>query len=656
MELKFEELAYQTDAVNAVVRLFEGQRRESFSLHDAGIELFVGNKLDLNWAQIGENLNNVQKTFGQPETEIGQHGLNFSVEMETGTGKTYVYLRTIFELNRQYGWTKFVIVVPSVAIREGVLQTLRATKNHFAELFNKPVMNFSEYDSKRLGALRNFAVNDGIEIMVINIQSFEKDGNVINQVNESGDAPIELIRQTRPIVIVDEPQNMETENRLAALDSFNPLFILRYSATHKNSRHKVYSLNPVEAYNQKLVKQIVVQSVLAENDSNGAFVELVEIQAGKGSLKAKLNIHYRGETETKKKTVWVRSGKNGKQGDDLFDKSNGNEAYRHGYIVDGLNFDEQMVAFSNGLQISRADNQDALQDEVMKAQIRCTIEEHLKRERKLKPLGIKVLSLFFIDKVAHYRAADGSAGKFAQWFAEIYRELTGEDAKGVHDGYFSQDKQGRLKDTNGTTQADNDTYHSIICAKEMLLSFDSPLSSLRFIFSHSALKEGWDNPNVFQICTLNETRSPIKKRQEIGRGLRLAVNQNGERVRDESVNVLTVIPNESYESFAKKLQEEYEDECGIKFAASNIKDGRKRKTQTFRKNFPLDPEFQAIWQKLDRKPRYRVQYDTAELSNKPPMPFSGCLKSTRRKSKRARRKLSKALLTESKPWKPPAAA
>ena len=613
MELKFEQLAYQTDAVNAVVRLFEGQRRESFSLHDAGIELFVGNKLDLDWAQIGENLNNVQKTFGQPETEIGQHGLNFSVEMETGTGKTYVYLRTIFELNRQYGWTKFVIVVPSVAIREGVLQTLRATKNHFAELFNKPVMNFSEYDSKRLGALRNFAVNDGIEIMVINIQSFEKDGNVINQVNESGDAPIELIRQTRPIVIVDEPQNMETENRLAALDSFNPLFILRYSATHKNSRHKVYSLNPVEAYNQKLVKQIVVQSVLAENDSNGAFVELVEIPPAKGSLKAKLNIHFRDKKETKKKTVWVRSGKNGKQGDDLFDKSNGNEAYRHGYIVDGLNFDEQMVAFSNGLQISRADNQDALQDEVMKAQIRCTIEEHLKRERKLKPLGIKVLSLFFIDKVAHYRAADGSAGKFAQWFAEIYRELTGEDAKGVHDGYFSQDKQGRLKDTNGTTQADNDTYHSIICAKEMLLSFDSPLSSLRFIFSHSALKEGWDNPNVFQICTLNETRSPIKKRQEIGRGLRLAVNQNGERVRDESVNVLTVIPNESYESFAANLQQEYEDECGIKFAASNIKDGRKRKTQTFRKNFPLDPEFQAIWQKLDRKPRYRVQYDTAEL-------------------------------------------
>ena len=614
MELKFEQLAYQTDAVNAVVRLFEGQsnNRESFSLQTQGANRFVGNTLDLADEQIGENLKNVQKTFGQPETEIGMHGLNFSVEMETGTGKTYVYLRTIFELNRQYGWTKFVIVVPSVAIREGVLQTLRATKNHFAGLFDKPVMNFSEYNRDRLGALRAFAVNDGIEIMVINIQSFEKDGkdgkdgNVINRVNESGDAPIELIRQTRPIVIADEPQNMETENRLAALESLAPLFILRYSATHKNSRHKIYSLNPVEAYNQKLVKQIVVQSVLAEKDSNGAFVELLEMQEGKGSLKAKLNIHFRDKKETKKKSVWVRSG------DDLFDKSNGVEAYRHGYIVNGLDAEYEFVKFSNGLQISRADNQDALQDEVMKAQIRCTIEEHLKREKKLKAQGIKVLSLFFIDKVEHYRQADGSAGKCARWFDELYRELAGEDSDGVHNGYFSQDKNGNFKDTkeNKQNQADYDTYHLIMRDKETLLSFASPL---RFIFSHSALKEGWDNPNVFQICTLNETRSAIKKRQEIGRGLRLAVNQNGERVRDEGVNVLTVIPNESYESFAANLQQEYEDECGIKFAASNIKDGRKRKTQTFRKNFPLDPEFQAIWQKLDRKPRYRVQYDTAEL-------------------------------------------
>ena len=468
-------------------------------------------------------------------------------------------------------------------------------------------MNFGEYDSKRLGALRNFAVSDGIEIMVINIQSFEKDGNVINQINEIGDAPIELIRQTSPIVIVDEPQNMETENRLAALKSFNPLFVLRYSATHKNSRHKVYSLNPVEAYNKKLVKQIVVQSVLADENGNGAFVELMEVySATKGRLKAKIRLHFQGKKDITKKIVTVQHG------DDLFDKSGSNETYRHGYIVDGLDFAEQAIALSNGRTISRSDNQDALQDEIMKAQIRCTIEEHLKREKKLKPLGIKVLSLFFIDRVEHYCQADGSAGKFSQWFAEIYRELTGEDAKDVHDGYFSRDKNGNFQDTqeNKQNQADYDAYHLIMCDKETLLSFASPL---RFIFSHSALKEGWDNPNVFQICTLNETRSPIKKRQEIGRGLRLAVNQDGERVRDEDVNVLTVIPNESYESFAANLQQEYEDECGIKFAASNIKDGRKRKTQTFRQGFPLDPEFQAIWQKLDRKPRYRVQFNTEKL-------------------------------------------
>ena len=609
MELKFEQLDYQTDAVNAVVRLFEGQpnRRELFSLQNAGMERFVGNTLNLAEEQIGENLKQVQATFGLPETAMDTHGLNFSVEMETGTGKTYVYLRTIFELNRRYGWTKFVIVVPSVAIREGVLQTLKSTRTHFAEVFNKPVMNFTEYDSKRLGALRNFAVSDGIEIMVINIQSFEKDGNVINQINESGDAPIELIRQTSPIVIVDEPQNMETENRLAALDSFNPLFVLRYSATHKNSRHKVYSLNPVEAYNKKLVKQIVVQSVLADGNGNGAFVELMEVySATKGRLKAKITLHFQGKKDITKKIVTVQHG------DDLFDKSGSNETYRHGYIVDGLDFAEQAIALSNGRTISRSDNQDALQDEIMKAQIRCTVEEHLKREKKLKPLGIKVLSLFFIDRVEHYCQADDSAGKFSQWFAEIYRELTGEDAKDVHDGYFSRDKNGNFQDTqeNKQNQADYDAYHLIMCDKETLLSFASPL---RFIFSHSALKEGWDNPNVFQICTLNETRSPIKKRQEIGRGLRLAVNQDGERVRDEDVNVLTVIPNESYESFAANLQQEYEDECGIKFAASNIKDGRKRKTQTFRQGFPLDPEFQAIWQKLDRKPRYRVQFNTEKL-------------------------------------------
>lgn len=607
MELKFEELPYQLDAVNAVANLFAGQpnHTRTFDLTSQGTGRFVGNGLDLDWETLGRNLNAVQKQNGQPETEIGAHGLNFSLEMETGTGKTYVYLRTIYELNRRYGWKKFVIVVPSVPIREGVLKSLEITKAHFDGVFGRPVMRYAEYSSTRLSDLRAFAVNDHIEILVINIQSFEKDGNVINKVNESGEAPIKFIQETCPIVIIDEPQNMETEGRLNALESLHPLFTLRYSATHKNPYHKVYSLNPVQAYNLKLVKQIEVLPVLAENDVNGAFVEIVEIKPGKRKITAKLSIHYQDKKETKKKPVSVSVN------DDLFEKSGGNPAYRYGFAVNDINIGTGEIKFSGGLKISRSSNSDVVRDEIMKNQIRETVREHLAKEKRLNPLGIKVLSLFFIDHVENYRAADGTAGKFALWFEEIYRELSGNtDTAGVHDGYFSQDKKGRLKNTDGTTQADNDTYRLIMRDKETLLSFDSPL---RFIFSHSALKEGWDNPNVFQICTLNETRSPLKKRQEIGRGLRIAVNQEGRRVRDEKVNILTVVPNESYELFAANLQKEYEDECGIKFAAENIKDGNKKKKQLFRKDFPLDPEFQAIWERLKYKTRYRVRFDTEEL-------------------------------------------
>lgn len=604
MELKFEELPYQLDAVNAVANLFAGQSNHArtFDLTSQGTGRFVGNGLDLDWETLGRNLNAVQKQNGQPETEIGTHGLNFSLEMETGTGKTYVYLRTIYELNKLYGWKKFVIVVPSVPIREGVLKSLEITKAHFDGVFGRPVMRYAEYSSDRLSDLRAFAVNDHIEILVINIQSFEKDGNVINKVNESGEAPIKFVQETCPIVIIDEPQNMETEGRLNALESLHPLFTLRYSATHKNPYHKVYSLNPVQAYNLKLVKQIEVLPVLAENDVNGAFVEIVEIKPGKRKITAKLSIHYQDKKETKKKLVSVSVK------DDLFEKSGGNPAYRYGFTVNDIGTGE--IKFSGGLKISHSSS-DAVRDEIMKNQIRETVREHLAKEKRLNPLGIKVLSLFFIDLVENYRTADGTAGKFALWFEEIYRELAGNtDTAGVHDGYFSQDKKGCLKDTDGTMQADNDTYRLIMRDKETLLSFDSPL---RFIFSHSALKEGWDNPNVFQICTLNETRSPLKKRQEIGRGLRIAVNQEGRRVRDEKVNILTVVPNESYELFAANLQKEYEDECGIKFAAENIKNGNKKKKQLFRKDFPLDPEFQAIWERLKYKTRYRVRFDTEEL-------------------------------------------
>ena len=597
MQLKFEHQSYQADAIAAIVALFNGEPNHAqlFELNAAGKTPIVANQLKLSYDEIGKNLNAVQQAFRQPETFIGEHGMNFSVEMETGTGKTYVYLRTIFELNQKYGWQKFVIVVPSVAIREGVMQSIRAMTEHFQAAFDAPVFNYFVYDSSRLNALKNFAHNQNIEILIMNIDAFKKEDNVIKRVNESGDAPIFHIQQTHPIVIIDEPQNMETELAKQAIDSLKPLFTLRYSATHKQPYHKVYSLNPIEAYNQKLVKQIEVTEVLAKNDVNGAYLALKEFVIGKSSLKAKIELHFNDKKEVKKKTVTV------KLDDDLFDKSNGNEIYRHGFIINGLNPETKQIALSNGQIITQGENDDALRDEVMKAQIAATIKEHLKKERSLKNKGIKVLSLFFIDKVANYR----NDGKFVRWFTEIYEQETGESADGVHDGYFSQDK-----DTSGKTKADDDTYALIMKDKEKLLSFDSPL---RFIFSHSALKEGWDNPNVFQICTLNETRSPIKKRQEIGRGLRLAVNQQGERVHDESVNILTVIPNESYQSFAANLQKEYEDECGIKFSNGGVKPSSQRKTQNYRKGFTLDERFLEIWQKLQHKTRYQVQFSRDDL-------------------------------------------
>ncbi len=600
MELQFEQLDYQHEAINAVVHLFQGEpnHEQTFALQ-SDFSPVVSNRRDLPLDEIGKNLNEVQHNFSLPETQIGEHGLNFSVEMETGTGKTYVYLRTIFELNRQYGWRKFVIVVPSVPIREGVLQSIRAMKTHFQAVFDGVHFTHSVYSSDRLNRLRSFATSTHIDVLIMNIDAFKKDDNVINRANESGEAPILQISQTHPIVIVDEPQNMETDLAKQAIDALNPLFVLRYSATHKNPYHKIYSLNPVQAYNKKLVKQIEVEPVLAKNDVNGAYVVLKEFETGKKKLTAKVEIHFHDKKEVKKKTIKVSSG------DDLFDKSGGNESYRHGFIINGLNAELGEMALSNGQVITLGEDDDLIRDEIMKKQMECTIKEHLKKEKRLNPKGIKVLSLFFIDKVANYR----ENGKFARWFAEIYERETGESANGVHDGYFSQDK-GKDKDTNGSSKADEDTYNLIMKDKEKLLLFDS---KLRFIFSHSALKEGWDNPNVFQICTLNETRSPIKKRQEIGRGLRLAVNQKGERVRDDGVNILTVIPNESYESFAANLQKEYEDECGIQFGNGGAKRASDRTRQTYRKGFTLDPEFLAIWQKLQHKTRYAVQFEREKL-------------------------------------------
>ena len=625
MKLAFESnLQYQQEAIKSITDLFEGQPLEDSSIKSEISEMDTfahiysyGNRLVISEEQILSNLQSIQDSNEIPVADR-LSGMHFSVEMETGTGKTYVYLRTIYELNKLYGFKKFVIVVPSVAIREGVIKNLEITHEHFQNLYDNVPVNFQVYDSTRVSSLRGFATNNHIEILVINIDSFAKDENIINKPNDklNGQKPVTFIQATKPIVIVDEPQNMETEKRIAAIQNLNALCTLRYSATHRNVYNLTYSLNPVKAYDLGLVKQIEVDSIIEENTYNDAFLAVESIKATKTKVTASLSIYSNEPGGVKKKTLPV------KVGDDLYKLSNEREIYANGYIIEEIDAANQCISLSNGSILYKGDSQGGLTDEVMKFQIRKTVEEHLKKESRLNKLGIKVLSLFFIDKVANYRQYDaqGNAikGKFAEWFEEIYTEYINKPAfrdlnkypvEEIHNGYFSQDSKGKVKDTSGETMADDDTYSLIMKDKEKLLSIDNPL---RFIFSHSALREGWDNPNVFQICTLNETKSDIKKRQEIGRGLRLAVDQSGKRIHDPNINRLTVIANESYDDFAKALQKEIEDDCGVQFTG-RIKNKKERTAIKYRKGFQADPRFLEIWERIKAKTTYRVNYDTQEL-------------------------------------------
>ena len=624
MKLTFEpNLNFQLEAIKSITDLFEGQPLEesimNFDLKEKQKSFIqsVTNNLVLSEEQILSNLQGIQ---AKNEIKISNKldGMNFSVEMETGTGKTYVYLRTIYELNKLYGFKKFVIVVPSVAIREGVLKNLEITHEHFQTLYDNIPLNFQVYDSLKVSTLRGFATTNNIEVLVLNIDSFAKDENIINKPNDklNGQKPVEFIQATNPIVIVDEPQNMETEKRITAIENLNALCTLRYSATHRNQYNLTYSLNPVKAYDLGLVKQIEVDSIIEENAFNDAFVSVESITATKTKVTAKVSINSNENGAVKKKTITV------KVGDDLYKLSNEREIYSNGYFIEEIDAVNQCISISNGNILYKGDSQGGLTDEVMKFQIRKTVEEHLKKEKRLNKLGIKVLSLFFIDKVANYRQYDSAGnpikGKFAEWFEELYQEYITNPAfselnkfpvKDIHNGYFSQDSKGKVKDTSGETKADDDTYGLIMKEKEKLLNLDN---SLRFIFSHSALREGWDNPNVFQICTLNETKSDIKKRQEIGRGLRLAVDQTGTRTYDQNINRLTVIANESYDDFAKSLQKEIEDDCGVEFKG-RIKNKRERTAIKYRKGFEADPKFLEIWEKIKKRTTYRVDYKTDEL-------------------------------------------
>jgi type III restriction enzyme len=662
MKLKFEaNQEYQLEAIQSIVEVFEGQPMESgdFEVEMAptsdqlqiGNELLVGNRLVIAESEIIKNVHKVQERNGLEKSKkqmasggfgssgFGSSGygggpaeylkklhdgMHFSVEMETGTGKTYVYLRTIHELYAKYGFKKFIIVVPSIAIKEGVIKNLEITKEHFAMLYNNPEMDFHLYDPRKRGQLKNFATTNALQILVINIDSFaKKESNIIYQESDWG-VPIEYIKAVRPVVIVDEPQNMETPIRKDAIANLSPLCTLRFSATHKHPYNLLYKLDPVRAYDLGLVKKIEVDSVFSEDAFNDAYLQVLEIKTGRtpSHMKAKIEIDKSDDRGLQRKEISLTFG------DDLYELSGKRDVYRDGYILEEINVQEKFIGFSNGKTYSIGQRDDALLEEIMKYQIKKTVQNHFEKEKKLKDKGIKVLSLFFIDKVANYRAYGENGwvkGKFAMWFEEIYKEFQAKltfkgvlehSADIVHNGYFSQDKKtGLWKDTTdrggegGSSKDDEQAYELIMKDKERLLDANTPL---RFIFSHSALREGWDNPNVFQICTLNETRSEMKKRQEIGRGLRLPVNQDGERVFDQNINVLTVIANESYESFAKSLQTEIEEECGVSFTG-RIKDKNKRKPVLLKKGYDLDPNFKDLWEQIKQKTKYNVNYQTEEL-------------------------------------------
>ncbi|HEX8428252.1 DEAD/DEAH box helicase family protein [Hymenobacter sp.] len=647
MKFQFDaEQDYQKAAVQAVVAAFEGQPLSKapleVSMSAAGsegslafTETGIANQLVLANAQLLANIRRGQVQRGLPLSDAlipcefrtpdgtpDQESLplNLTVEMETGTGKTYVYLRTIYELNRTYGFRKFVIVVPSVAIREGVWKSLQITHDHFQAHFGYPPVQYALYDSGNLTALRSFAVSDALQILVINIDSFTKDTNIINKARETGIRPIEYIQHARPLVIVDEPQNMETDARKAALADLHPLATLRYSATHKNLYNLVYSLNPVQAYDLGLVKQIEVDGITADGNYNAAFVQLKKVEKAKQTLKAKLSIYSNEQGGVKRKDVTVSLGS------DLYRLSKEREIYRTGFIVNEIDPDEQSVTFSGNLRVTAGEEVGGLTPAVLRYQLERTVKWHFEKLRKLKPQGIKVLSLIFVDKVASYRLYDGASkqplpGLFAEWFEKIFAEYAAKKeyaglipfaAHAVHGGYFSQDKANPVgRDTRGDTALDKDTYSLIMRDKERLLSQNEPL---QFIFSHSALREGWDNPNVFQICTLNETQSDVKKRQEIGRGLRLPVDATGQRVQDKALNLLTVIANESYEDFSTALQREIQEETGVEFTG-RTRNARDRQTLRLAKELTEEnyPAFFAIWNRIKHRTRYQVGFKTADL-------------------------------------------
>lgn len=677
MKLQFKHQKFQEDAAKAVVDVFAGQPYGTSSYRmdqgrgtdrtlwrDEWDYTVWGNRPIVPELDKGIILKQIRAVQGRNRIEPSSRlegCYNLTIEMETGVGKTYTYIKTIYELNKHYGWSKFIVVVPGIAIREGVYKAFQITREHFAEEYGRKV-RFFIYDSARMWEIDRFVSDRSIHVMIINAQAFNAKGKDARRIYMRQDAfrsrrPIDMIAGTNPIVIIDEPQSVEGVQTRKSLEEFHPLMTLRYSATHKSDSvyNMVYRLDAMEAYHRKLVKKIAVKGISrSEGTTADSYVYLEGIDLSGAEPVAAIEFHVKVASGIK--TVSKKAG----IGYNLYPHSGRLEEYRDLFLVEGIDGRDNSVTFANGIKVYAGDVPGkAGEEELRRIQIRETILSHIERERRLFPRGIKVLSLFFIDEVAHYRKYDASGQPVNGLFADIFEEEYGDIIRGLalgadeedygrylqsirrdktHAGYFSIDRKGHMINSRLGRREDSlkdaDAYDLIMRNKELLLDLNPERSPVRFIFSHSALKEGWDNPNVFQICTLKESGSEIRRRQEVGRGMRLCVNRDGERM-DESVlggdvhtiNVLTVIAGESYDSFARGLQSEIAEAVG-----SRLGGGEENGTPAYdlKKMIPEDarsnnvelkvnpeilamPRFQELWNGISTRTIYMVDFDAEEL-------------------------------------------
>ena len=621
MSFKLEDLSYQRQAIDSVIRLFDGQQRNYFDLQLTGD--CYPNRLDLTRQEI---VANVEKIAAENGISHGEDTVcidpDYCIEMETGTGKTLVYLRTIYELCREYGFTKFIILVPSVPIREGVLFTIELFRTQLERLYNIPLHAF-EYDSKKLTKVKRFIEGTDLQVMVMTTHSFSADDNIINRPDRD-DSPDgfsywQALGKVRPIVIMDEPQEgMDTDNLRPRLDALDPVARLRYSATHKTVKNLIYRLTPFEAYNQRLVKKIEVLSVAEINDEATLKIELVEIQTGRGAPKAKLKAWRQMATGFKfAETKWLKDG-------DSLEEATNNISYRDFKIshirAQGLRGGGALVKFHNGIELTpRAATGDI--KGIFRQQLYWLCFRHFEKIEMLKPHGIKPLSLIFIDRVSNYMDPDGLIKLlFLEEFPRAYRDHYKQDAPTglaheVQAYYFAKTSTGEFTDSENSMAKQREIYDEILRDKEALLAFDNPR---QFIFSHSALGVGWDNPNVFNIATLNQTFSDTKKRQEIGRGLRICRDQSGKRVYDddttpegEEINLLTVIPNESYQTFVTQYQSELRQHVPTRHSPKGKPPARKK--VTLRRDRLEGDVFKRFWKRLARRTDYSVHFDEETL-------------------------------------------